>query len=344
MPEEGDEVGLGLEATDQPRQIVRVIGVEFATGAARNLRQGARAGVKHRGSSGHRLEHGQPEALVARGENEGQGAPIEIGQIRFVHVAEDANGTGREVGSFERGAIGRTAGAGHDESGNGPARTMEPAEGLDNEGEILVGAEVADRKQVGGLEIVAGERAFDARRAVRVEGAAGDTEGRDRGRDRKTAGECRIEFVAGESGVAEKYRSRLEAWKKAPPIDEPDVRLAGLGMPAPQEVMDDADGRDGKAEREQTLRREMHRRRKSSQGEAHPELLPGIERGAGKSFGFDPAFLYKLPRRGAENASAGEQPDAGDSGPEGDEFGQERLQGSADARAKRIGQRRSIDA
>ncbi len=60
-------------------------------GAARGLRQRGGVGGHDRHAGGHRLEHRQPEALVARGQRERGRARVEAGQQRLVDVAEQAD-------------------------------------------------------------------------------------------------------------------------------------------------------------------------------------------------------------------------------------------------------------
>ena len=73
-----------------------------AGGAAARLRQRGRRGATTGVPARHRLQHGQPEALVERGQREGGRAGVEAGQQGVVDVAEQAQGVepvlARELG------------------------------------------------------------------------------------------------------------------------------------------------------------------------------------------------------------------------------------------------------
>ena len=68
-PAEAGRDGRGVERIDEHR------------GIADDLRNGGNIGGHDRGAAGHRLQRGEPETLVERGEHEGPGTPVEGEQL-----------------------------------------------------------------------------------------------------------------------------------------------------------------------------------------------------------------------------------------------------------------------
>ena len=138
-------------------------------GAAARLRQRGRVGGDHGRAAGHRLQHGQPEALVVGGERERRRARVEAGQERVRDRAQE----GQRLQALLRREL-RAVAAGDDDV---DALRRERPGGGDERGEVLARGLRGDAQHVGPAQAEGGAG------ALRV-GARGGRPGRRRRRRR----------------------------------------------------------------------------------------------------------------------------------------------------------------
>ena len=151
---------------DRRRELARHAGVDEERRVAGDLGDRARASGDDRRAGGHRLQHGQPEALVERREHEAGRARVERRQIRERHVVGERNGSAEPVRLDRAKDAGMEPGAGAGEhelgrAGSRPGRRRTSAKASIKRGQVLARLEVPDEETIRAPEAVAADHGLD---------------------------------------------------------------------------------------------------------------------------------------------------------------------------------------
>ena len=148
----GAALRCGGDLGDAAREQRRVAGGEQLARVADDLGQGRGVRGEHRRPAGHRLERGEAEAFVLRGNHREFGAAVEPRQVLVGDVAEQPDrrveaAPAHRLGDFRAVPAGAP---GERELERRPVRVLAPEdlEGVDEERDVLARLEDADEEQV----------------------------------------------------------------------------------------------------------------------------------------------------------------------------------------------------